>query len=114
KTRGAVVVSTARRIARHHAGEVDDRSAVAKPGTGVHYRRVGKRQGASRANDPSGRTAERAAFRPGELWRDSREPDGKRVLWLQERRLYRRRRRPRRIFPGREQRDPVPGRSRGP
>src|SRR5467141_1721188 len=46
--------------------------------------------------------------------RDPREPDGERVLWLQEGCFHGCRRRSRRIFPGCQHRHPVSGRSRRP
>ncbi len=65
-------------------------------------------------HDPPARPARRAAVRRGQLRRDSREPDGERVLRLQERRLHRRRGRSRRLLPGGERRHAVPRRSRRP
>ena len=56
----------------------------------------------------------RPAVRAGELRRDSREPDGERVLRLPQGRLHRRRRRPRRLLPGRQRRHAVPRRGRRP
>ena len=53
-------------------------------------------------------------FVAGELRRDSREPDGERVLRLPQGRVHRRERRPRRLLPGRQRRHAVPRRSRRP
>ena len=101
-----------RRIAGDAARARPDRPPREEPGAGVHQRRVGQRQGARGADDPSEGSARRAAVHRGQLRRDPREPDGKRVLRLPEGRVHRRRSRPRRLFPGRERRHAVPRRSR--
>ena len=92
----------------------DDRAAGEEPGAGLHQRRVGLGQGARRADDPPRRAARRAAVRRGQLRRDSREPDGERVLRLPQGRVHRRRGRSRRLLPGRQRRDAVPRRGGGP
>ncbi len=108
------LVPAPRRIARDAAGARTDRAPRQEPGAGVHQRRIGQRQGARRAHDPSQRTARRAAVRRGQLRRDSREPHGERVLRLSQGRVHRCRSRPRRILPGGQRRHAVPRRSRRP
>ena len=103
-----------RRIAGDAAGARHDRAPRQEPGAGVHQRRVRQRQGARRAHDPPRRPARRAAVRRRQLRRDSREPDGERVLRLSQGRVHRRRSRSRRILPGRQRRHAVPRRSRRP
>src|SRR6478736_3857268 len=47
----AFLVPAARRIAGDHAGAVDDRPALEEPGTGLHHRRVGQREGTGGEDD---------------------------------------------------------------
>ena len=63
---------------------------LARTRAGLHLRGVGHRQGARREADPRERCAAREALHAGQLRRDSREPDGERILRLQEGRLHRR------------------------
>ncbi len=102
RRRGRAAVSTNCWASRPRMQQVreTDREAGAQPGAGLHLRRVGQRQGARGAPDPRAGAAARPAFRPGQLRRDSGEPDGERVLRLQQGRLHRRRERPRRLLPG--------------
>ena len=90
---------------RGHAGDAGaDRPPRAQPGPDPHQRRVGQRQGARCASGASQGFAPGRSVRRRQLRSDTRKPDGIRVLRLPQRRVYRRGRGPRRLFPGRERR----------
>ena len=72
----------------------------------------GQRQGTRRAPDPRAQCACRGPVRSGQLRRDSRKPDGERILRLSQGRLYRCRQRSRRLFPGGQRRHAVSRRGR--
>ncbi|AEK63705.1 type 4 fimbriae expression regulatory protein [Collimonas fungivorans Ter331] len=69
-------------------------------GAGGDHRRVRQRQGAGGARYPCAQSARRQAVCRRQLRRHPGSLDGSGVLRLPQRRVYRRRRRPRRFFPG--------------
>ena len=61
-----------RRLARHAAGARHDRQAGAQPGTGLHRRRIRRRQGAGGPAHPRAGPARQRPIRAGQLRRHSR------------------------------------------
>jgi two-component system response regulator PilR (NtrC family) len=68
----------------HAVGAPNHCQGRAQPGTGLHPRRVGYRQGTGRAHDPRSRAARCRSLRAGQLRRHSLRTDGIRVLRPQE------------------------------
>ena len=89
-----------------------DRAGGADAGLGAHHRRVGHRQGARRADDPSVEPARRGAVCRHQLRRDSGDAARERDLRPRARRVHRRDRAARRLLRARRPRHAVPRRDR--